>query len=810
MKKFLPLLLIAIFWSCGNKKTKAPEDYKLSQPLTQMAPYDEGVPLTDKPVDAEAPYKMDDYVKYYSEYYKDKKTPPPFDFNVDLSNKSFQELRLLRAEILARHGYLFMDYVLRSHFNATNWYKPVFWDSNFQIQLTAQEKAFIDKVLAQEKKLYSQNYSNAEGQKIANLNNLVNHAQFESIPAEMTEHLQRDGFVINKGNYEQLFHVYDENYYDYTPSFITTDLYLQVLHMHISKEMQALEEEKMYPLMKALLEEQYNFHKQQAQSATARAVKEASAWNQTYYAIGLSLLLDKKFDVPATFAKEYDYEMEHTTEASGKKSNFLGDSLIDYTQFNPRGNYTRNDTLKSYFRCIKWLNSAFIFLDEDETLARAITMGAALLKNPESLKLYGQYANIVNFLAGDENNLSFQHLFLLINKNESAETLLAPQRMEKIRAGLYARDPRRFKPKGINEPTEAFLARKKLLFTAGRYTFDAEILQRLTHVTEPAPKRPFPKGLDVFAAMGNKTAEDILLNEYKENEKWEVYSDTLNLLKSKFSGFGEWNKSVYNKKMETVLSLQKPNKDYPYFMQLPNWQRKNLNTMLASWTELKHDMILYIEQPSAAEMGDGGEIPPPQKIAYVEPQVEFWKKCKEILSLNQKMLKDNNLLSDKLKERNDKLMEMADFLLKISEKELRKQNLSAEEFDQLSFLGGNIESLTLNILESTVSFVNMVSTPDRYISVVADVYTYRDQCLEEGVGLGDEIYVVAEINGLLYLTRGAVFSQYEFVQPSESRLTDEEWQKQVLDNKEPPHASWMNAIKIKVPKLNTAPNFNLY
>jgi hypothetical protein len=382
--------------------------------------------------------------------------------------------------------------------------------------------------------------------------------------------------------------------------------------------------------------------------------------------------------------------------------------------------------------------------------------------------------------------------------------------MEKIRTDLYGRDPRRFQAKGINDSTEEFLTRKKLLFTAGRYTFDAEILQRLTHVTEPAPKRPFPKSLDVFAAMGNKTAEDILLNEYNENQKWEVYSDSLNVLKSKFAGFGEWNKSVYNKKMETVLTLQKPNKNYPYFMQVPNWQRKNLNTMLASWTELKHDMILYIEQPIAAEMGDGGEIPPPQKIAYVEPQVDFWRKCKDILALNEKMLLENNVLSEKIKSRNDKLIAMADFLLKVSDKELKKQNITDEELEKLSFLGGEIEGLTLNILESDKMSVKDIVSPDRYISVVADVYTYRTDCLEEGVGLGDEIYVVADINGLLYLTRGAVFSHYEFIQPTDSRLTDEEWQKQVLDGKEPPHAPWMNAIKVNVPKLNTAPNFNLY
>lgn len=38
-------------------------------------------------------------------------------------------------------------------------------------------------------------------------------------------------------------------------------------------------------------------------------------------------------------------------------------------------------------------------------------------------------------------------------------------------------------------------------------------------------------------------------------------------------------------------------------MQTPEWGYKNLNTALASWAELKHDAILYGEQPMAAECG---------------------------------------------------------------------------------------------------------------------------------------------------------------------------------------------------------------
>jgi hypothetical protein len=809
------ITLLLCICSCSNKDEKketAVDSYKLNQPLKTFAKYDEGFPIATTEIDASAPYKHKDYMEYYKDFYKDKKTPPPFNFEVDLSNRTFQELRLLRSEIFARHGFLFMDFVMRSHFNATDWYQPVFWDNNFQICLTDQEKKFIDKVLSYENKLYKNNYVTTGSHKLANMNNVVNLHQFEKLTNTMTQKLSTNGFVINKGNYEQLFHVYDQNYYDYTPSFITTDLYLQVLHMHISKEMQALEIKKLFGILDQLLNEQYEKSKQDASSKSLN-LKQASSWNQVYYAIALSLLKDTKYKVPENLQASFDFEFSHIQEAAGReKSDFLGDSIMDYTQFIPRGNYTRSDSLKNYFKCVKWLNSANIYLDSDESFSRALVMGYNLSSSQKSWEAYSQFSNIIGFLAGEENNLSFSHLqqVLLKYKEKDLSTLLYADNLQNIRKELYAKDPRKFSPVGVNDSTTNFLKRKKILFTAGRYTFDAEIMQRLVEVKDPNPKRPFPKGLDVFAAMNNKTAEDILLNTYKEQEQWSDYEDSLKKMKAKFKNFNNWDISVYNKQMEAVLALPQSDAKHPYFMKLPSWQKKNLNTMLASWTELKHDMVLYIEQPSGAEMGDGGDIPPPQKIAYVEPNIAFWKKCLELLQLNKQMLEKSGMYMIELQYRNDELIELGKFLLDISNKELNNTNLTNEEFDKLSFIGGKIEQLTLNIIESHEGIMTSVATPERYVAVVTDVYTYKNECLQEGVGMADEIYVVAEINGLLYLTKGAVFSHYEFTGPSSNRLTDENWQKSLLENKEPDAAIWMNEIKINIPTVKTAPNFNLY
>ena len=816
----MSLLITASLWllyGCGSNNEEANGGQQVKNiELTRLADYDEEYPLTDEEVDTQAPFEAKEYKDYLFELYEDKVDAPPFDYAMDLTGKSFTELRLLRSEIVARHGFLFMDYVLRSHFNSTNWYKPVFWHEEFQINLSSEEKEFINRVLELEREEYKKNYLVESGFKKANIDNVVNWQQFVEIEDQMKEHLEKDGFVINQANYEQLFHVYDENYYDYTPNFITTDLFLQVLHMHVSKEMQAIEEEKMFPFLLDLVSEQYAYFKKSAKENPSEKVRVSSEWCQTYYGIALSLLTGEKQEVPENMLKFYQYELESSTDGQGFKSDFLGDSQMDYTQFQPRGNYTRTDTLKKYFKCVKWLNSASVYLDEDPRLVNAINMGYAIKESKISSKNYDVFTNVISFLAGDENNLSFTHIFKALEeyKGESIDDIITPENLEDIRNTLYALDPKKMRPKGWNQRTRDFQARKKILFTAGRYTFDGEILQRLVSIERDAiqqkPKRPFPKGLDVFAAVGNEEAENILLNVYQENKKWKSYSDTLEVLKKKFKSYNEWDKSIYNKTMESVLSLQKRASADPYFIQLPAWNKKDLNTMLSAWTGLKHDMVLYIEQPSGAEMGDGGEVPPPQKISYVEPRTHFWEKCIELLKLNKEMLEANDLMTEKISKHNSELIKIASFLLRMSKKELSGEYLVGAEFDSLSYLAGRIERLTLNIIEAQESWINQVSTPERYIAIATDVYTYNDSCLQETVGMADEIYVIAEINGLLYLTRGAVFSQYEFHQPTSNRLTDEAWQAQLLKGKTPKTAVWMNDIKIKIDHPKTAPHFNLY
>ena len=272
-------------------------------------------------------------------------------------------------------------------------------------------------------------------------------------------------------------------------------------------------------------------------------------------------------------------------------------------------------------------------------------------------------------------------------------------------------------------------------------------------------------------------------------------------MKSKFSGFSDWNKNIYSKTFEAIRAIDNKVNEYPLFMKTPSWNKKNLITSLAAWTELKHDMLLYAEQPYAAQAGEGGGPPPPQHISYVEPNLNFWEKALELLNLQEETLTKMDLMNEDTRRNSEDLKEIGTLLLTISKKELMNEKITKEEFDDLSWLGGRIEYLTFRIFGS-----DHLPEKERLVALVADVYNYNGEYLEEAVGSVDEIYVIAEINGKPYLTKGAVFSYYEF--KSSHPLSDEEWRTYVSSSSEPKRPVWTNEITIRTASLESKPTYS--
>ncbi len=789
---------IAHFY-CG--KTQSPQTIAIDEADTLLS----FVKVTDTKTVLDKCWQL----PYIREWYKNRIPPPPMDYSTDLKSLSYQDLWYLKYELLARNGYLFMEPDLRAHFSKFKWYQPIYDSNDFVVELNNQEYAYLKKIINEEKLRLRSSVISVNNNRLVNYDFTINREQFTSIPAELASALHDKNFVIVPANHDQLFTVYEENYYDYIPSFITTDLFMQTVQKHIATIMKNLEKEKIIGLITSMLAELYQNVQTQAAQSKTEIGKESAEWAIAYYAIPLSLISGKEFPVPARLNEAYSEELGKCRKALGFNSPFLNSKLAEYSQFQPRGNYAGDAQLEKYFRCIKWLNSAKMVIASPSDLSHPVCLAALLNQSKTALMQFNNFSETVKFLAGDENNISVALISQLLSSKfpgKSCDELLQPGNLQTLYQQLKISDPRKFQvPTGTQFAQEEF-SKMTVVFSAGRYTLDNEIFSKLVHVRNPERKRPVPKALDIFAAMGNHMADSLLHYMYKEQVKWPAYDDSLTMLKNRFAKKNDWDKSIYGKTMQTMIDLCQKNPAYPLFMQTPYWEKKNLNTALGGYTQLRHDFTLYIEELMAAECGGGDDGPPPPvHLAYVEPNIAFWTRTLELLRLVESELAKHELLTEKTVSINGELISLNTLLLDFSQKEISGKLIRDDEFEKMSSIGGAIESLTLKILDN-----DHLPDRDREISLIINVYGHRDslnnlKILNEALGKANEIYVLASINGLPYITKGAVWSQFEFISGKIS--DDDAWKGMINGANKPDYAPWMNDIMIKTEPLKSTPLF---
>ena len=738
--------------------------------------------------------------------------------NMDISNLSLSELRVLRNAMSARHGYLFMSAELRSLFEQTSWY----WDKMYAhlekeyaaggengrkeipVKLTPDEIKLVNRIKAREAELLKQNFKVAAGQKV-NTDNIVNDYQMEFFAKSLMSKLGQNGFAIVQDKYDQLFQIYENNDYHDFPSFITTDLYLQAFHIYFDSLLRLAEESDLSDRLLGFCEAMKQLFIQETAENPDPQVQELAKWNAAYFAVAVSLLTDKPVSgIDPAYMEDAKLEVENVKAEEQNFSEFLGYTKVKfmYNLFRPRGHYTRNDQLKRYFRSMMWVQTVPFGTDKPEQLQRAALI-AELMDKKGMNGEYNRLVDPITFLMGEPDNVSLLQVQNLMKQNGlTVKTLLTDQtKYDTFRKQVeeLAEKQTRIKPKFLRS------SEHKLNLMPQRYFPDAEVLQEMVDVENKVTKRDASKGLDYFAAMGNPAAEKILIDELKEAQRWEGFTPNLNHMKGRMATI-DWNATVSNKWVSTLMEMTKGDSRYPYFMQGMAWDKKNLNAALASWAELKHDAILYGKQPVMAECG-GGEVPEPIVKGYVEPNVKFWKKACDLMKETSATFKRFGIENEQIEEITEKMLEYGQFFLNVSEKELKGEKLTEEEYNQIEVTGANFEYLTLNMLnlnnENPVEAWDYVEGADKKVALVADVLTSNGDnnpnpsVLYEAVGPAYEIYVVVEIDGMLFLTRGGVFSYREFKRDvNDPRLTDEEWQKDLEEMPNEGAPVWMNDIVI--------------
>ena len=658
---------------------------------------------------------------------------------------------------------------------------------------------------------------------------------------DQVKHLiERNGFAV----IEYDFGLFDPNRddivepYEYlsdrnVPLFITADTLLHLYHVQFDETLKEVEERQFYNdiliLTDTLLSDALQLYGQLDGN-----IREAARRNIAYLAVA-GQLIGSSSPVPEMVSGEVSGELAKINAHYGFGPSDIFIYTEDYSQYVPRGHYTRSEVLKKYFKTLMWYGRMAFLLKGHENWgpfgdalispydARIQTLQACLLATSLNTQQVGDRSasdvwdriyTVTAFYVGLADDLiPYDYLWALdriFGQEYALSDLDDPDHYHELETELTLLPaPKIFggtgnvkvKPPVTEETLNEILDKTKGMRLMGQrfipdsymfqnlvfpqvedYTGDLHDLPFTSFVTPTGILRGYPRGLDVMALLGSEQAKAILVQGGDTDYK--LYWDRFNELADEFGAFSreDWNRNLYWGWLYSLQALISGYGDgYPAFMRTPAWSKRSLNAALASWTELRHDTILYAKQSYMGPPYSGSPTPP----GYVEPLPEFYGRLIALTQMTREGLRDLGALTVRA-EQNLKWYENdLSRLIEIANKELTNQELSWDDWEFIKCFGDYLEPIT------------EVGQAGAKTILVADVHTCggEEMVMEEAVGKVDLILVACpQPDGSAFLAAGPVLSYYEFKHPMEDRLTDEKWRELLDSPNKPERPAWYQTL----------------
>lgn len=614
------------------------------------------------------------------------------------------------------------------------------------------------------------------------LSNVVN-AQYYYLSDELKSALEKYGFVIDAihGGGKEFFSLYEQNRYRLLPNFVTVDSMMHSYHLYFSYLLRTTEKNYLKDMMGDLSQAMFDRSLEQLNELKGSEWEEAARINTAFFATGCRLA-GLGVAMPEEISQAVDAEYSLVMDAAGMGESPLFGGMEDYSQYAPRGYYEGDDDLEAYFRMMMWYGRRN-FAQKEEILDRSALLITLAMKD-DAFETWEKAYTITSFFAGASDDNGYYEYRPVIDEFFGADINAADLKGADEAWNAYHEYTASLKAPQINSvpvtdtgtETDNLAANAGFRFMGQRFSIDAAIFQNLMYnKIEPASdgsKRMLPNALDIPAALGSDEALGILKD--LGEDKYPNYLDKMDELRSgmQIAPESAWSASLYSRWLYTLKPLlEEKGEGWPFFMQTAQWLRKDLQTFLGSYTELKHDTVLYAKQ-AMAEMG-GDEIEKKDDRGYVEPEPEVYSRLSALTDATINGLSDYNILADSDRENLEILKHLSDQFAAISVKELQNEILSDDEYELIRSYGGQIEHLWQEAYKDESEKPNTFEFP---AAIVTDVATDPNgSCLELGTGNAMTIYAVVPVAGELKLASGTVFSFYQFEQPISERLTDSSW-----------------------------------
>ena len=316
---------------------------------------------------------------------------------------------------------------------------------------------------------------------------------------------------------------------------------------------------------------------------------------------------------------------------------FLGrERDIDASQFIVRGHYASSPRLQRYFRAMMWLGRVDLRLfDAAQDRVTAVREEAAARRIADATQVdlakrgYEEIADYYRAHVGRPQALRPQDLRALCTADGAGSCTKANARALQARYRDTGPVPYAAGDDATPVPASVRRGRLSMRLFPQRFAYDAWVLSKTTApelVPDGGPgARTMASPLDVAYALGSDRAREHLGNELDDPLRPNL-APTLEAVRRTIAERPptELDETAYNHWLEALAALAEPRLDpgLPAVLQTAAWHDRRLESVLASWAELRHDTVLVVEQ----SMGlIGCQYPK----GYVEPVPQVYAEIRE-------------------------------------------------------------------------------------------------------------------------------------------------------------------------------------
>ena len=471
-----------------------------------------------------------------------------------------------------------------------------------------------------------------------------------------------NGFVVSERlGSDRFADVFYRIFSDDLPVFISADSVLHAWHFSYAHMLSELEETHLMPVLGAMLDGMAAELAKTPDSIRQGPLRDSLKDADYFLAVARSLLAG----LPVNPVLGPDPYVSETLAAISKFEPhvmppgfpiFGTNRLTDFSQFKVRGYYDRSFQLSRYFQAFMWTaRTDFRMLAAEPTPQSLRELGTAcvlsmILQSSGQAQRAEELDSLLHLFVGPADSMTFSQFkpLLAAAGMTSLASILSTNQLAALHRALIQGElgvqliqgDVFFSPFG----SEQLQLPRSFALTGQRFVPDAWALTYVTYDRirwfEEIPDRTVfkkvlrrvPSALDAaYAVLGNREiawefAQRMLtpgMPPYHFRDGF-PYAHNLEALAATFDRIRleAWRDSVYTRWLYALRALSERTTDarFPEAMRTRAWAMRTLNTQLASYTELKHDTVLYAKQPYAASFLC--EYP----AGFVEPVPEFWRR----------------------------------------------------------------------------------------------------------------------------------------------------------------------------------------